>query len=240
MVKEDLQGKIAIVTGGSKGIGQGIADLLASRGAKVVVADIDSEKTKHFFVKCDVSKSEDCQKLIQQTLKKFNAVHILVNNAGIYPFVSLQDMTEEQWDKVMAVNLKGLFNCTKSILPHFKKQNKGKIVNIASIAGAVIGFPNLVHYSASKGGAVGFTRAAALELAPFNIQVNAIAPGGIITPGLTKAMDKKNQEAFAQSVPAKRMGTPQDIAEAVAFLASDASSYITGQLIVIDGGLTIQ
>ncbi|HLC32120.1 MAG TPA: SDR family NAD(P)-dependent oxidoreductase [Candidatus Nanoarchaeia archaeon] len=239
-MKEGLKGKVAIVTGGAKGIGKGIADLFASQGANVVVADLSEEKTKHLFVKCDISNAKDCQNLVKQTLQKFGALHILINNAGIYPFVSLTDMTEEQWDKVIAVNLKGTFNCTKAALSHLQQKKYGKIVNIASIAGAVIGYANLSHYCATKAGIMGFTRATALELAPYNIQVNAIAPGGIRTPGVDAVMDKKSEEAFAKSVPEKRMGTPEDIAQAVLFLASDAASYITGQLLVVDGGLTMQ
>lgn len=240
MVEKGLKGKVAIVTGGSKGIGKGVADMLSSEGVKIVVADLAKEKSDYFFVQCDVSKMGDCKNVVDQAVKKFGRVDILVNNAGIYPFVTFQEMSEEQWDKVMNVNLKGVFNCTKAVLPYFQKQKSGKIVNIASIAGAVVGFNNLVHYCASKGGVLGFTRAAALELAPNNIQVNAIAPGGIVTPGVGNAMEKKAQEAFAQSVPAKRMGLPEDIAGAVKFLSSNDSDYVTGQLIVVDGGLTVQ
>lgn len=235
-----LKGRVAIVTGGTKGIGKGIADQLAALGAKVVVSARHKEKTKHYFVQCDVSKFDDAQKLAKETLKKYKKIDILVNNAGVYPFVLLKDMTEKQWDEVITIDLKGVFNCTKAVLPYMMNKKYGKIVNIASIAGTTIGFPALTHYCAAKAGIVGFTKAAALELAPFRINVNAIAPGAIMTPGVNNSLNKKSQEAMIQAIPEKRMGLPVDIAETAAFLASDASEYITGQNIVVDGGWTDQ
>lgn len=234
-----LKNKVAIVTGGTMGIGKGIADKLSSYGAKVVVCARQEQKTKHYFVQCDVADYGQTQKLADAAIKKFKKIDILVNNAGIFPFVPLKDMTEQQWDQVIDVNLKGVFNCTKAVIPHMMKQRYGKIVSIASIAGVVVGYPNLVHYSASKAGIMGFTRAAALELAPFRINVNAVAPGSILTPG-EKAIGM-NKDAIAQiirQIPEARMGKPADVAETVAFLASNASSYITGQTIVVDGGMT--
>lgn len=233
-----LKGKIAIVTGGTKGIGKGIADKLNEYGAKVVVSARHKEKTKHYFVKCDVSSFKDAQNLINETVKKFKKIDILVNNAGIYPFVPLKDMTEEQWDQVINTNLKGVFNCTKAAIPHMMKRNYGKIVNIASIAGVSVGFPNLAHYCASKAGIMGFTRAAALELAAYKINVNAIAPGAILTPGTSHGLDKETISHLLQAIPERRMGKPVDIAETAAFLVSDSSVYITGQTIVVDGGYT--
>jgi len=235
-----LKGKVAIVTGGTMGIGLGIADKLAEMGASVVVSARHPAKTKHFFVKCDVSNSKDVQNLIAATIKKYKKVDILVNNAGIYPFVSLKDMTEQQWDEVINVNLKGTFNCTKAVLPYMMKQKYGKIVNTASIAGFSVGFPNLAHYCTTKAGIAGFTKAGALDLAPYNINMNAVAPGAILTPGVKKGLDEKSQQGYAQAIPAKRLGTPRDIAEAVAFLVSDGASYITGQTLVVDGGYTDQ
>jgi 3-oxoacyl-[acyl-carrier protein] reductase len=232
-----LKGKVAIVTGGTMGIGKGIADKLKEYGSKVVVCARKKAATKHYFVKCDVSSFSDAQRLVADTVKKFKKVDILVNNAGIYPFVSLKDMTEQQWDQVISVNLKGVFNCTKAAIPYMMKNKYGKIVSIASIAGVSVGFPNLVHYSASKAGIMGFARAAALDLAPYNINVNAVAPGAILTPG-THEMDKDTISHLVQAIPEGRMGKPVDIAEVVAFLASDSSSYITGQTIVVDGGYT--
>lgn len=236
-----LKGKVAIVTGGTIGIGKGIADALNKYGAKVVVCARHKVKTKHYFVKCDVSKSKETKNLAEQTIKKFKKIDILVNNAGIFPFVSLKDMTEEQWDQVINTNLKGVFNCTKAVIPYMMKRKYGKIINIASIAGVSVGFPGLVHYCASKAGIMGFTRAAALDLAPYKINVTAVAPGAILTPGESKMMGKMDKEAVThliQAIPERRMGKPVDIAEVVAFLASDSSSYITGQTIIVDGGYT--
>ena len=240
MEKRSLKGKVAIVTGGTKGIGKGIADALDKYGSKVVVSARKPEKSKHHFVRCDVSSFKDAENLAKETIKKYGRIDILVNNAGIYPFVSLDKMTEEQWDDVININLKGVFNCTKAVIPFMIKKRYGKIINIASIAGTQVGFPNLVHYCASKGGIMGFTKAAALDLAQYKINVNAIAPGAILTPGTEKGLDKEAITHLIQAIPEKRMGKPIDIAETAAFLASDASEYITGQTIVVDGGYTDQ
>lgn len=235
-----LKGKVAIVTGGTKGIGKGIADVLAEHGAKVVVCARTEEKTKHYFVKCDVSDFNDVQNLIKETIKKFKRIDLLVNNAGIYPFKILSEMSEEEWDKIIDIDLKSVFLCTKAVLPYMTKQKSGKIVSITSIAGHEVGFPGLTHYCAAKAGIVGFTKAAALELAPFKINVNAVAPGVILTPGTKEGTGKKQMDSLIRTIPEKRMGKPADIAETVTFLCSDASSYITGQTIVVDGGFTDQ
>jgi 3-oxoacyl-[acyl-carrier protein] reductase len=235
-----LKDKVAIVTGGTMGIGKGIADKLGRLGAKVVICARKPAKTSHHFIKCDVSNFREAQNLAAETVKKYGKIDILVNNAGIFPFVPLKDMTEQQWDQVIDVNLKGVFNCTKAVIPYMMKRKHGKIVSVASIAGVVVGYPNLVHYSASKAGIMGFTRAAALELAPFKINVNAVAPGAILTPGEIQ-ITGDNKEVIAQiirTIPEARMGKPADIADTVAFLVSRDASYITGQTIVVDGGLT--
>ncbi len=235
-----LKGKVAVVTGGLRGIGQAIADKLASSGAKVVVCDKNPGKSKHYFVQCDVSNSADVQNLVESAVKKYKKIDILVNNAGIFPFTEFKDMTEAQWDLVLNVNLKGVFNCSKAVLPYMVSRNYGKIISITSIAGVVVGYPNLVHYCASKAGISGFTKALAIELAQHKINVNAVAPGAIDTPGVQEGMDPAQKEATIQSIPVKRMGTPKEIAEVAVFLASDASSYITGQTIIADGGYTSQ
>ncbi len=235
-----LKGKVAIVTGGTKGIGKGIADKLSENGAKVVVSARHEEKTNHHFVKCDVSSFKGVQKMVDETVKKYGKVDILVNNAGIYPGIELKDMTEDQWNRVMDVNLNGVFNCVKLVLPFMMKQKSGNIINIASIAGVKIGFPGLVHYCTTKAGVEGFTKAAALEMAPYNIRVNAIAPGLIVTPGIQEFMNDKDIKDFVKTVPLKKAGSPVDIAEAALFLSSEKSQYITGQTIVVDGGYTIQ
>lgn len=233
-----LKDKVAIVTGGTQGIGKGIADKLSSYGAKVVVCARKEHKTKHHFIKCDVANGKEVKRMVDEVIKKFGKVDILVNNAGIYPFVNLKDMTEEQWDQVIDINLKGVYNCTHAVIPYMMQKKYGKIISIASIAGVVVGFPGLVHYSATKAGIMGFTRAAALELAPYKITVNAVAPGAINTPGETKVSSKEVVAQVLKMIPEARMGEPADIAETVAFLAADASQYITGQTIVVDGGYT--
>jgi 3-oxoacyl-[acyl-carrier protein] reductase len=234
-----LEGKVAIVTGGTKGIGRGIADTLSKAGAEVIVCSRTKTPCPHHFIKCDVAKFSNVQRMIKEVIKKFKRIDILVNNAGIYPSQPLEKMTEKDWDTLMAIDLKSIFNCTKSALPFLKKQG-GKIINITSIAGHEVGFPNLTHYCAAKAGIVGFTKAAALELAPFKINVNAVAPGVILTPGTRTDTSKKQMDALIRAIPEKRAGLPADIAATVAFLASPASDYITGQTIVVDGGFTDQ
>ncbi len=232
-----LKGKVALVTGGTKGIGLGIADKLKEQGATVIVCARTPEKTKHNFVPCDVSNSSDVNQMVDRIIKKFKKIDILVNNAGIYPSVAFKDMTEQQWDQVIAVNLKGVFNCTKAVIQQMIDRNYGKIISISSIAGTTVGFPGLVHYSTTKAGIMGFTRSLALDLAQYKINVNAVAPGVIATEG-TSAMDQNTIQQTIKMVPEGRMGMPVDIAETVAFLASDKSQYITGQTIVVDGGYT--
>jgi 3-oxoacyl-[acyl-carrier protein] reductase len=236
-----LKGKVAIVTGGTKGIGAAIADKLKAEGATVVVCARSMTKSEHMCLPVDVSKSEDVKRLVAETIRKYKKVDILVNNAGIYPSVELKDMTEQQWDEIMSINLKGMFNCTKAVLPHMVRQQYGKIINLASIAGTELGFPGLVHYCTTKAGVSGFTKAAATELAQFNIRVNAIAPGLILTPGIESFMSPEDQADFVKNqIPIGRVGKPEDIAALAAFLASDASDNITGQTIVSDGGTSIQ
>jgi 3-oxoacyl-[acyl-carrier protein] reductase len=246
-----LKGKVAIVTGAAQGIGKGIALALSKEGAMVVVSDI-MDKTEDVVkdieasggealaIKANVMNGNETEEMAKAAIKKFGRIDIMVNNAGIYPNRSLMDMREDEWDRVIGINLKGVFNCTKAVLAKMAEQKSGNIINICSIAGAVVGFSNLVHYSASKGGVLGFTRAAALELAQYGIRVNAIAPGGVETPGTKVDSTDEALKQFAQAIPMKRIGQPSDIANLVVFLASDDSSYITGQLLVVDGGFTIQ
>ncbi len=239
--------KSAIVTGASKGIGRGIALELAKQNYNVVVADIDqagaaavvaeiqSQGGQALAVACDVSKKSQIDALITTAQEKFGGVHTLVNNAGIYPFKAFADLTEEDWEKVIHTNLRSVFLCSQAaarIMPE-----NSRIISVTSIA-SMIGFAGLTHYCASKGGINGFTRALALELAPKKITVNAVAPGAILTPGAASSEDVQKQTVA--KIPLGRMGTPEDIAHAVAFLASDNANYITGQVLVVDGGWTIQ
>lgn len=239
--------KVAIITGAGQGIGKGIALELAKEKASVVVSDLNEENAKQvaneitqlglraIAVKCNVSRKEEVDNLIAQAIKEFGQLDILVNNAGIYPFKAFIEMTEDDWDKVINVNLKSIFLTSQAAAKIMKEGSR--IINISSIA-SFIGFPGLAHYCASKGGMNGLVRALALEMASKKITVNAVAPGAIDTPGAASSEEQKNQTI--QAIPLARMGEPVDIANAVVFLASEKSSYITGQVIVVDGGWTIR
>ncbi len=252
----DLKGKVAIVTGAGKGMGEADSIKLAQAGAKVVLCDVDAascqqvaEKIKKMrgesiIIKCDISKKSEIDNAVSEAIKKFGKIDILVNNAGIYPFQPFLEMKEEQFAKVIDVNLKGSFMFAQACALKMKnnqpneKGQRGSIINIASVA-ALMGFAGLTHYCASKGGMVGMTRAMALELAPLGIRINVIDPGSIDTPGThTMVMDEKTREAMLAPIPMKRSGTAEEIAGAVLFLASDESSYMTGSVMVVDGGWT--
>lgn len=242
-----LKGKSAIVTGAGQGIGEGIALVLAKEGAEVIVADLNLENAnkvaaeinadggKAIAIECDVSQKTAVDAMIEKTISEFGKLDILVNNAGIYPYKAFLEMTEEDWDKVITINLKSNFLCTQAAA--LKMQEGSKIVSISSIA-AFVGFENLAHYCATKGGIVSSIRAIALELAKKKINVNAVAPGAIETPGAGMTEEAKNQTL--PIIPAGRMGQPEDIANAVAFLASDKADYITGQTLIVDGGWTLR
>ncbi len=245
-----LKNKVAIVTGAGQGIGRAIALALAREGAKVVVGDISNKEgevakeiegfgSEALAVKADIWNRKETEEMAKAAIDKFGRIDILVNNAGIYPFKSLVEMEEEDWDRVLGVNLKGVFNCTKAVLPQMIQHKSGIIINISSTVGTVVGYPNFAHYAASKAGIIGFTRTAALELAQHGIRVNAIAPGVIETPG-TKALGEETLKQIEQTIPLKRIGQPQDIANLAVFLATETSSYITGQVIIVDGGYVIQ
>lgn len=237
----NLSSKVAIVTGGAQGIGFGIAYRLAEAGAKIVIADYrEPEKNdpNFKFVKTDVSVEENVKKMVEQVVADFGSVDILVNNAGIYPAEPMMKMSLADFDKVLSVNLKGVFLCTKYASEQMIKQGKGgKIINVTSIDALHPSSVGLAHYDASKHGVWGFTKNVALELAPYKIYVNAIAPGGIATPG-TKGMAKM-MEAFLAKIPMHRMGEPDDIGKVALFLASEMSSYMTGSQIVVDGGVLL-
>lgn len=244
----NLKGKVAIVTGAGHGIGREIALSLARNGAEVVVTDvtdaifevgkqIEALGSKALPIKCDVTELEQAQDVEEKVIGKYERIDILVNNAGIYPQKAFLDMTADDWNKVLRVNLNGVFHCTKAVIPKMVKQRYGKIVNIASIAGAVVGFQNLTHYSASKAAIAGFTKSLALEVAQYGINVNAVAPGPIDVGDMTTNTEMYKQ--IIKVIPAGRMGRPIDIANLVVFLVSDESNFITGQCIVSDGGYTL-
>jgi len=246
-----LKDKVAIVTGARRGMGRTHAIALAKAGAKVIVSDIsleDCEKVvkeiekaggKALAVKCNVSEKEEVADLIKKTVKEWGKIDILVNNAGICQFKPFLELTEEDWDRTIDINLKGYFLCAQAAAKEMVKQKSGVIINIASVAmGQVgVGFNNLAHYCASKGGIAGMTEALALELGSYNIRVNAISPGMIDTPMIADFKgDPKTLEATLARVPLGRMGKPEEVSNLVLFLASGESSYITGSTIVIDGG----
>ncbi|MBU1031676.1 SDR family oxidoreductase [Patescibacteria group bacterium] len=241
----DLSGKVAIVTGGAKGIGLGIAKRLAEAGAKIVIVDLKEAKLdKALFIEADVSDEEDVKKVISETVSAYGSIDILVNNAGIYPSIPISSMTSEDFEKVLAVNLKSVFLCTKYVAEQMIRQDRGgKIINITSIDALHPSSIGLAHYDASKHGVWGFTKNTALELAPHKIWVNAIAPGGIVTEGVEEAQKgadmSKVMESFLAKIPMKRMGEPDEIGKVALFLASDMSSYMTGSQIVVDGGVLL-
>ena len=243
----ELKDKVAVVTGAAQGIGKAIALLLARKGASLVLCDINLEMVKGaageieeeggrcIALKSDVSKSQDAEKIIKETVEHFGSVDVLVNNAGITKDSVLLRMKEEQWDQVMAVNLKGTFNFTKAAIKVMLRQKSGKIINIASITG-LMGNAGQANYSASKAGVIGFTKAIAREYAERGITVNAIAPGFIATT-MTDVIPEKEREELIRHIPMRRLGTPEDVANAVYFLASEESRYITGHVIGVNGGL---
>jgi 3-oxoacyl-[acyl-carrier protein] reductase len=244
----NLKGKVAIVTGAGHGIGREIALSLARNGAEVVVTDvtdaifevgkqIEALGTKALPLKCDVTDLEQAQDVEEKVIGKYERIDVLVNNAGIYPQKAFLEMTADDWNKVLRINLNGVFHCTKAVVPKMVKQKYGKIVNIASIAGAVVGFQNLAHYSASKAAIAGFTKSLALEVAQYGINVNAVAPGPIDVGDM--AANTEIYQQIIKAIPVGRMGRPIDIANLVVFLVSDESNFITGQCIVSDGGYTL-
>lgn len=251
----NLKGKTAIITGGAMGIGAGIVYRLAEAGANIVIADINKEVGKAFinelkdnnwkaeFIKTDVSNEKEVQATVDFAIKTYGSIDILVNNAGIFPIIPIMNMKISEYEKIMDINLKGVFLFTKAVAKvMIKKRKGGKIINITSIDALHPSSVGLAVYDASKHGLWGFTKNVALELASHNIQVNAVAPGGISTPGTigpggeTSPEMKKVLEMFIQKIPMARMGEPDDIGKTVLFLASDLSSYITGTQIVVDGG----
>ncbi|MGB9627935.1 MAG: 3-oxoacyl-[acyl-carrier-protein] reductase [Thermodesulfobacteriota bacterium] len=243
----ELEGKVALVTGGAQGIGRAIGLLLAQKGATIVISDINLQKAeetvqeiqslgrKAMAFQVDVANFSEVEKMVDAIVEKFSRIDILVNNAGITRDKLILRMSEEDWDSVIRINLKGTFNCTKAALKYMTKQRSGKIVNIASVSG-MMGNPGQANYSASKAGVIGFTKTIAREFAQRGINVNAIAPGYIQTP-MTDVLPEKVKEELKRLIPMERLGQPEDVAQAVLFLVSEASSYITGQVLNVNGGI---
>lgn len=243
-----LKGKCAIITGASRGIGKAVALKLASLGANIVLNYRSNEKealeveseiknmgVDTLCVKGDISKSEEVENLIACAKEKFGTIDIMVNNAGITKDTLILRMKEEDFDSVIDVNLKGVFNCLKAITPVMVKQKHGKIINLSSVVG-ISGNAGQVNYSASKAGVIGMTKSLAKEVGSRGINVNAVAPGYIQTD-MTDALGDKFKEEIKKNIPLKRLGTAEDVAEVVAFLSSDSANYVTGQVIQVDGGM---
>lgn len=246
----NLEGKAALVTGASRGIGREIALELARQGANVavnfsgseakaneVVDEIKALGREAYAVKCDVSNSGEVAEMVKGTIDHFGKLDILVNNAGITKDNLLMRMKEEEWDDVININLKGVFLCTKAVTRQMMKQRVGRIINIASVVG-VSGNPGQANYVAAKAGVIGLTKTSAKELASRNITVNAIAPG-FITTDMTDKLPEEVKTEMLKQIPLARLGEPKDIAKMTAFIASDDSSYITGQTLHINGGMVM-
>ena len=244
---ENMDHKISIVTGAARGLGRAIAMELAARGADIVACDVNLEGTESVVnevqslgrraisVKLDVSKAPDVSRMVDRVTKDFGRIDILVNNAGICQVAAIEEITEEDWDRVMAVNLKGVFLCSKAVMGIMKKQRFGRIVNIGSVAGKLGGISTGANYSVSKAGVICFTKALAREMAPYGVTVNAVAPG-VITTDMTLGITRGDFSNYLRNIPLGTIGSPEDIAHAVAFLASDDARYITGEILDVNGG----
>jgi 3-oxoacyl-[acyl-carrier protein] reductase len=246
----DFNGKVALITGGARGIGKAIAEKFASLGATVAVADLNLDQAQSTAqelqerygrpttaVQVNVSDHENSRLMVDQVIQTFGKIDILVNNAGVTRDTLILRMEEKDWDIVLDVNLKGVFNCSKAVVRPMIKQRSGRIINISSVSG-LAGQSGQTNYSASKAGVIGFTKALAREVASRNITVNAVAPGFIPT-ALTVDLPEELKEAILKTTPMGRMGTPEEVASAVAFFASDEASYITGQVLSVDGGMVM-
>jgi 3-oxoacyl-[acyl-carrier protein] reductase len=250
-VQGRLAGKVAIITGGAKGIGKGIAQVFAGEGARVVLAGRDESSGRETeaeiieaggdatFMKADITKQVEMVQLAEQATSRYGTIDILVSNAGIYPNSPIETMSEADWDKVFNVNLKAAFFAVQAVIPEMMKKKHGRILFTSSITGPRTAIPGLAHYAASKGGVNGFIKGLALDLARFNITVNGVEPGNVVSPGMAAQLGEEWMKACTARTPLNRLGTPEDVARAHLFLASDEASYITGQTIIVDGGQTI-
>ncbi|MFW6264601.1 MAG: 3-oxoacyl-[acyl-carrier-protein] reductase [Bacillota bacterium] len=247
-----LEGKVAIVTGSSRGIGATTAENLAKEGADIVinypfagekenaeaiVRRIEEIGRKAVMIEADISKMDEAKKLVKESLKEFDHIDIMVNNAGITRDNLLLRMKEEEWDSVMAVNLKGVFNCSKAVLRSMMKQRSGKIINLASVVG-IMGNAGQANYSASKAGVIGFTKSLAKEVSSRGITANAVAPG-FIESHMTENLPENVKEDMLAAIPLNRFGKQEDVANLIVFLASNEADYINGQVINVDGGMVM-
>jgi 3-oxoacyl-[acyl-carrier protein] reductase len=246
---DELAGRIAFVTGAARGIGLAIAEALARRGASTVLIDIDITKLapatqsigeRALAIKADVSRPDEVQRAIQRTTQHFGALNILVNNAGICPMSDFADITEAEWDRVLAINLKGVFLCCQAALPYLRKSGRqGRIVNVASVAGQMGGVAVGAHYAASKAGLIGLSKSLARLLAADGVTVNCLAPGTAATD-LIADWSEETQARLRAQIPLGRFAQPEEIAEAVCFLVSDRAAFITGATLDINGGLYLR
>jgi len=247
-LKVELAGKVAIVTGGAQGIGRAICCALAERGSNIVIADLKKQQAeetaeaveklgrKALCLQTDVSSEESVKELFKRVLEEFGTADILVNNAGICRMIPILEIDVVEWDKIMAVNLRGTFLMCREAFEIMKGKGAGKIINLASAAAKIGGLAAGAHYSASKAGVMCFTKSLALQAAPYKINVNAVAPGPTATE-MTDAWGDETNEAFAARIPWKEYAQPEDIANAVVFLASNKARYLTGEIIDVNGGL---
>ncbi|MFQ6065925.1 MAG: SDR family NAD(P)-dependent oxidoreductase [bacterium] len=244
---KELEGKIAVVTGGARGIGKAIAQALAKEDAQVILCDLDYKSVQNTAndirnqgfatsaVKMDVSCSKEVKRVFEDILNKHARVDILINNAGICSLTPFEDISEEEWDKVISVNLKGTFLCCQAVMRAMISQRGGKIVNIASLAGKVGGILVGAHYSAAKAGIICLTKSLAKRMALYEVNVNAVAPGPIKTE-MTEVWPENEKEKFRRLIPLGDFGNPEDVAETVLFLVSDRARFITGEIIDVNGG----
>jgi len=243
---ERLDGQVAIVIGAAQGIGAAIAQSIVSEGARVVIGDSDAEgeatgrrlgnESVAGFLRMDVSAVADTQAIVAKALSDFGRLDILVQNAGIYPWTMIEDISPEEWDRVLAVNLKGCFLAARAALPVMRQAGYGRIIFTSSVTGPRVTSPGHGHYSASKAGINGFIRAAALEFAGYGITVNGVEPGNILTEGMKENRSPAFIKSMEDMIPVGRIGRPEDVANAVLFLAMPESAFITGTTILVDGG----
>ena len=238
-----LAGRIAVVIGAARGIGAGIAERFAEEGAKIVIGDNEvaagqatARRLGARFVETDISRREDADRVVAEAIATFGGLDILVQNAGIYPWTLIEKTEPDEWDRVLAVNLKGTYLAARAALPHMKEKKSGRMIFTSSITGPHVTSPGHGHYSASKAGINGFIKSAALEFSQYGITVNGVEPGNILTEGMQAHRSAEFIKSMEAAVPLGRLGTPRDIANAFLFLASDEASYITGTTIVVDGG----
>lgn len=241
-----LHHRSALVIGGARGIGAAIAERFFEEGARVVIADTEeeagratAERLKGRFIATDISQKIDAERAVSEAVTAYGGLDVIVQNAGIYPWTLIENIEPEEWDQVMAVNLKGTYLAARAALPVMKAQKQGRMIFTSSITGPRVSSPGHGHYSASKAGINGFIKAAALEFSHYGITVNGIEPGNILTEGMKLHRSAGFIKTMKDAVPLGRLGTPRDIANAALFLASDDASYITGTTIVVDGGQTL-